>query len=84
MEQKGEGNSTEKRASIRESLLRMAHGFWSLGGQDKQVMGSQQMCTAPWGEPPGSLGPLMMIEVNEGMSQDGIVPEISWENGIIS
>lgn len=47
LEQKGEGNSMEKRVSIQESLLRMAHGFWGLGGQDKQVMESQQMCTAP-------------------------------------
>lgn len=60
----------------------MAHDFWGLGGQEEQVIGSEeQMCTAPWGEPFGSLGLLLMIEVNEGMSQDGIVLEISWKTG---
>ena len=44
----------------------------------------EQLCRAVQGEPSRSLGLPMMVEVNEDVSQDGIVPEISCKNRVIT
>lgn len=54
-------------------------------GKEEQEVGSDEWTYRDvWGEPSGRLGLLMMIEVNEVMSQAGTVPGHPWKNRVIS